>query len=278
MENSVSILIPCHNDCAKAITLKEKIKEQFPEFPIYILHNGCRDFPSRFNFANKAKAINSSIKYIKTEYVIVFDADIELSPFCIPAFLNAIENGIDIGTSQVVFLDKNRNVNIIVNTPKFNGAAWICKREILEQYPLPEDIVVEDTAYYYILYEDGIEMKLISDAICTTESYDDDKKSSFKRDIRYLLGEFQLGIKLKIRHYMIYSIASIFASIASLCIFIFYFYFLYLILEVSKILFVMLSIISLFILHRIGSFKRAVRGTINWLIVLFFVITRKRIW
>lgn len=194
----IDILIPCNNDCEKAEKLKGKIESiTHRRNKIRIIHNGCKGKigNGNFQFKNKARAINKTIKNIKSEYVICIDADMRISPFCIKAFENAIRKGREIGTSIIFFENDEREWNQIVLKPEFNGACWFMKTEILRKYPIPEDIFCEDTAYIHLLQKSGIGTNIITDAIAYTNNVNDSFKKTFRRWVRYDTGAIQLAAK-----------------------------------------------------------------------------------
>ena len=180
-----TIIIPCHNDCEKAEKLINNLNN------VIIGHNGCKTRESFF-WSNKAKTINYLAKNINTEYIIVMDADIDFSDFSFLAFEREMKNGVKFGTAVQVYRDIKGKIWEMSFRTAYQGAFWFIKTELLKKYPIPENIVVEDTAYHDFLKKKDIKCKLIIDAIGFTEPFKEGLKASMKQAVRYNLGALQL--------------------------------------------------------------------------------------
>jgi len=195
MKLDATVVIPCHNDCIIAEKLKENIREQIMQpKSIIIAHNGCG---KGFDFSNKAKAINKTAKNINTKYTIILDSDVRLSKFCFSAFNEAIKNKINFGYSRVLQMDSDiiEKVKKEMDYEAYNGCCWYIKTSILKRNKIPEDIVTEDTAYYYIMKKRGYKQKIVYDAVCYVNYYEKTFKKKFRQGVRYCLGGLQLMSK-----------------------------------------------------------------------------------
>ncbi len=208
MEKLYTIIIPCHNDCENAEKLATTLLGE-----VIVGHNGCnnRKFLEGITiehpalertavylpWSNKAKTINHLARTILTDYIVVFDADTEISEFAVLAFEREMKKGVPFGTGAQYMKDsKEKYLGSSINM-YFNGPIWFSRTALLTSTPVPEDIVTEDTAYYEMLKEAGVAIKLVPDAVAVSK-IDKNLKRSFKRSIRYNLGALQM---MKIKNY-----------------------------------------------------------------------------
>jgi len=197
-----TIIIPCHNDCKKANKLAKKFSN------VIIGHNGCNRRNS-FSWSNKAKTINELVKNIKSEYVVVLDADVKPADFALKAFEREMKKRVRFGVALQFFLDNKKKVVDKSFRTCFNGSFWFIKTDLIKKIRVPENCVVEDTAYNEILKRKGINAKMVSDAIVFVDFYEKTLDKKLGQVVRYELGALQL-VKFKSYKYCIYPLALFF--------------------------------------------------------------------
>jgi len=209
-----TLVIPCHKDCVLAYELEKTIDLQIvkPDH-VVIAHNGCSRAGS-YPFSSKAKAINTAAKTILDDYVLVVDADMELTPTCLEALSIGMSSGIDVGSSTIIKKDGDKIGLVSVRTD-YNGGIWFARTNIIKEVPMPEDIVTEDTAYVLKLKKLKRDLRIENVDYAVAYEIQEVRNNFMKlwrQSVRYHLGRFQLLRKHLGRRAAADSIAEIFLT------------------------------------------------------------------
>lgn len=278
MNKLYTIIIPCHNNCERAEELAKKFDN------VIVGHNNC-DNRKSLPWANKAKTINQIAKNIKTEYIVVMDADVKVSDFALMAFEREMKKGVKYGVSLLVDInDKDEPVQM-QNHPACNGALWCIKTSLLKKYKIPENIVVEDTAYYHLLEKEKIKPKIIVDAVCSTRVYKESLKATLRQGLRYQLGALEL-MKMRVFNYAVLVFLNLFVSL--LICYIAFDIFGYYVILVPFIVYILYHLLRVMTKKKIikitktDEFKYIVLAISHMMILpiiaLFYFLRRKTIW
>jgi len=188
------VVLPCRNECELAEASAILIHSPHVE-SVRVIHNGCTGRSDALPFANKARAVNVTVPSLSAEYVCILDADIELSPTFFDALYAEInEMQYDAGSGLIMFM---RDGDLVAAEREWfnNGGAMFIRREVLLENPLPENCVVEDTAYGLQLEKNK---KLVTGIVYPAVAYsygefdDANVHKRIRQTVRYHVGALQL--------------------------------------------------------------------------------------
>ena len=195
---TLAVIVPCRNDCDAAEKLVSSFSEQTVQpDKIVVGHDKCLSKRDCVQFGNKAETINHYAKQLDTEYVLVLDADMELTPTFFEAFKIAFERTKPIVGSGVVYAlsentaaMKNRLIGFGSGALRwyYFGGCMYMQRSFLVANPLPTETVLEDVVYGKLLEKRGIKPEFVPNAVCFMWRKNETVMRQLRRQVRFMLG------------------------------------------------------------------------------------------
>ena len=199
---TLGVIIPCRNDCDAADKLNASFHEQtIQPDKVVIGHDKCLGKSECVQFGNKAATINFYAKRLDTDYVLILDADMVLTPTFFEAFKIAFErtkptvgSGVVYSLSETTAAMRNRLVGFNNSGPMrwywFGGCMYM-QRSFLVTNPMPTETVLEDIVYGRLLEKKGINAEFVPNAVCFMWRRNETITRQLRRQIRFMLGSLE---------------------------------------------------------------------------------------
>jgi len=198
---TLAVIVPCRNDCGAAERLVSSFSEQTMQpDKVVVGHDKCLGKSGCVQFGNKAATINFYAKQLDTDYILVLDADMVLTPTFFEAFKIAFERSKPtVGSGVVYSLSENtaamKNRLIGFNSGPMHwywfGGCMYMQRSFLVANPMPTDTVLEDIVYGKLLEKRGINPEFVPNAVCFMWRKNETLKRQLRRQIRFMLGSLE---------------------------------------------------------------------------------------
>jgi glycosyltransferase involved in cell wall biosynthesis len=198
---TLAVIIPCHNDCDAAERLVSSFSDQTIQPDEFVIgHDKCIGNDRCLQLGNKAATINFYAQDLDTDYILVLDADMVLTPTFFEAFKVAFERNKPIVGSGVVYslsaktaAMKNRLVgyNSVPMCWYWFGGCMYMERSFLVANPMPTGTVLEDIVYGKLLEKKGVKAEFVPNAVCFMWRKDETLMRQLHRQIRFMLGSFE---------------------------------------------------------------------------------------
>ena len=163
---TLAVIIPCHNDCDAAEKLVSSFRDQTVQPDEFVIgHDKCIGNDRCLQLGNKAATINFYAKSLDTDYILILDADMVLTPTFFEAFKVAFErnkpkvgSGVVYSLSEKTVAMKNRLVghNSVPMCWYWFGGCMYVKRSFLVANPMPTGTILEDIIYGKLLEKRGV--------------------------------------------------------------------------------------------------------------------------
>lgn len=198
---TLGVIIPCHNDCEEAERLVTTFSDQTVQpDEIAIGHDRCAGNDGCLQLGNKAATINHYAKQLTTDYILVLDADMVLTPTFFEALKVAFERNKPVVGSGVVYSLSEKTVamrNRLVGYGSwpmcwywFGGCMYV-NRSFLIANPMPTETVLEDIIYGKLLEKKGVNAEFVPNAVCFMWRKNETVRRQLRRQIRFILGSFE---------------------------------------------------------------------------------------
>ena len=195
---TLGVIIPCRNDCAASAKLISSFSEQTIQPDKFVVgHDKCLGKSGCVQFGNKAATINFYARHLSTDYILVLDADMVLTPTFFEAFKIAFERNMPTVGSGVIYslsantaAMKNRLFGFGSGPMRWYwfGGCMYMQRNFLVANPLPTETVLEDIIYGKLLEKKGINAEFVPNAVCFMWRKNESVKRQLRRQIRFMLG------------------------------------------------------------------------------------------
>ena len=198
---TLAVIIPCHNDCDAAEKLVSSFCDQTVQPDEFVIgHDKCNGNDRCLQLGNKAATINFYAKSLDTDYVLILDADMVLTPTFFEAFKVAFErNKPKVGSGVVYSLSektvgmKNRLVgyNSVPMCWYWFGGCMYVERSFLVANPMPTGTILEDIIYGKLLEKKGVNAEFVPNAVCFMWRKNETVTRQLRRQIRFMLGSLE---------------------------------------------------------------------------------------
>jgi len=198
---TLGVIIPCRNDCDAADKLVSSFSEQtIQPDQVVVSHDMCLGNTGCVQFGNKAATINFYAKRLETDYILILDADMVLTPTFFEAFKIAFERTMPLVGSGVAYslsantaAVKNRLIGFGDGPMRwyYFGGCMYMQRSFLVANPLPTETVLEDVVYGKLLEKKQIKAEFVPNAVCFMWRKNETVMRQLRRQIRFMLGSLE---------------------------------------------------------------------------------------
>lgn len=198
---TLAVIVPCRNDCDAAEKLVSSFSEQtIQPDKVVVGHDKCLGQSGCTQFGNKAATINFYAKQLDTDYIVVLDADMELTPTFFEAFKIAFErtmptvgSGVVYALSENTAARKNRLIGFGSGAMRWYwfGGCMYMQRSFLVANPMPTETVLEDVVYGKLLEKREINAEFVPNAVCFMWRKNECLIRQLRRQIRFMLGSLE---------------------------------------------------------------------------------------
>jgi cellulose synthase/poly-beta-1,6-N-acetylglucosamine synthase-like glycosyltransferase len=198
---TLGVIIPCRNDCDAAERLLSTFSDQTVQPDEFVIgHDKCVGKDNCLQLGNKAATINFYAKQLGTDYILILDADMVLTPTFFEALKVAFErnkptvgSGVVYSLSEKTVAMKNRLVgygSVPMCWYWFGGCMYV-ERSFLVTNPMPTETVLEDIVYGKLLEKRGVKAEFVPNAVCFMWRKNETVMRQLRRQIRFMLGSFE---------------------------------------------------------------------------------------
>jgi cellulose synthase/poly-beta-1,6-N-acetylglucosamine synthase-like glycosyltransferase len=198
---TLGVIIPCRDDCDAAERLVSTFSDQTVQPDEFVIgHDKCIRNDRCLQLGNKAATINFYAKQLDTDYVLILDADMVLTPTFFEAFKVAFERNKPTVGSGVVYSLSERTVTMKNRLVSYNsvsmcwywfGGCMYVERNFLVANPMPTGTVLEDIIYGKVLEKRGVNAEFVPNAVCFMWRKNETVMRQLRRQIRFTLGSFE---------------------------------------------------------------------------------------
>jgi hypothetical protein len=198
---TLAVIVPCHNDCDAAERLVSSFSDQTVQpDEVVIGHDKCIGNDRCLQLGNKAATINFYASNLDTDYILILDADMVLTPTLFESFKIAFErnkptagSGVVYSLSEKTAAMKNRlvgNNSVPMRWYWFGGCMYV-ERNFLVANPMPTETILEDIIYGKLLEKRGINAEFVPNAVCFMWRKNETLTRQLRRQTRFMLGSFE---------------------------------------------------------------------------------------
>jgi len=198
---TLAVIIPCHNDCDASERLVSSFSDQTVQPDKFVIgHDKCIGNDRCLQLGNKAATINFYAKSLDTDYILILDADMVLTPTFFEAFKVAFERNKPSAGSGVVYSLSEKTVAMKNRLVGYNsdpmcwywfGGCMYMERRFLVANPMPTGTILEDIIYGKLLEKRGVNAEFVPNAVCFMWRKNQTVMRQLRRQIRFMLGSLE---------------------------------------------------------------------------------------